>query len=101
MTVKEMIENKYREIMKNMTARDWERIKEKAEYQKMHPAEIIIRECISITEHEANPRKNADVYHELIQMNKDKLIASNRHRQYHGKVTAFWLTAKGYKKLFN
>ena len=33
-------------------------------------------------------------------MNKNKLIASNRHRQYHGKVNAFWLTAKGYKAMF-
>jgi hypothetical protein len=56
--------------------------------------------CLEITEHECNPRKNREAYIELIQMNKDKLIASNRHRQYHGKVDAFWLTKKGYKALW-
>ena len=52
-----------------------------------------------ITENECNPRKNPDTYWELIQLNEDKLVASNRHRQYHGKVDAFWLTKKGYKQL--
>lgn len=99
MTVKEMFENKYREYMKNVPAWRWERIKEEAEARKMHPAQYIIMNLV-ITENEANPRKNVEVYWELIQMNRDKLIASNRHRQYSGKVDAFWLTAKGYKILF-
>lgn len=100
MTVKEMLENKYREYMKNITARQWEIVKTEAENRKLHPAELILRFFINITENEVNPRKNAEVYWELIQMNKDKLVASNRHRQYSGKVDTFWLTAKGYKKLF-
>lgn len=100
MTVKEMFEYKYRDFMKNVTTRTWERIEEKAEYENRHPAEIIFREYLVITENEVNPRKNPEVYWELIQMNKDKLIASNRHRQYSGKVDAFWLTKKGYKQLF-
>ena len=100
MTVKEMLESKYREYMKNITARQWEKIKAEAEGKKLHPAEWIIRGYLNITVNEANPRKNPEVYRELIQMNKDKLVASNRHRQYHGKVDTFWLTKKGYKKLF-
>ena len=100
MTVKEMFENKYREFMQNVTERTWAIIKEKAEYKKCNPAEIIFREYLVITENEVNPRKNAEVYFELIEMNKNKLIASNRHRQYHGKVDAFWLTKKGYKNCF-
>ncbi len=99
MTVKEMFENKYRERMATITEREWKRVKEDASYKNMHPAEFIIM-CLEITENDCNPRKNADVYWELIKMNKNKLIASNRHRQYHGKVNAFWLTKKGYKQLF-
>ena len=101
MTVREMLENKYREYVKNITARQWEIVKTEAENRKLHPAELILRFFINITENEVNPRKNAEVYWELIQMNKDKLVASNRHRQYSGKVDTFWLTAKGYKKLFS
>jgi hypothetical protein len=99
MTVKEMFESKYREYMKSIPERQWQHIKEIAEEKKMHPAQVIMM-GFEITVNEANPRKNADVYWELIQMNKDKLIASNRHRQYSGKVDAFWLTKKGYKQLF-
>jgi hypothetical protein len=99
MTVKEMFENKYRERMKNIREREWQYIKEIAEAKKMHPAQVIIM-GLAITATEANPRKNAEVYRELIEMNQNKLIASNRHRQYSGKVDAFWLTKKGYKQLF-
>lgn len=99
MTVKEIFETKYRETMAKLTARQWEQIKETAQAKKLHPAELVIRSLV-ITEYEANPRRNAEVYWELIQMNRDKLVASNRHRQYSGKVDTFWLTHKGYQKLF-
>ena len=98
MTAKEMFEHKYKEKMNSITEREWNHIKEDSAHQKMHPAEYIFM-CLAITEHECNPRKNAEVYWELIELNKSKLVASNRHRQYHGKVDAFWLTKKGYKKL--
>lgn len=98
MTVKEMFENKYREKMKNIREREWENIKEYAELNRMHPAQVVIM-GLEITENDCNPRKNPEVYFELIEMNKNKLVASNRHRQYHGKVDAFWLTKKGYKQL--
>jgi prophage tail gpP-like protein len=99
MTVKEMFESKYRETMANITEREWQRVTENAAQMGIHPAEYIITNLV-ITENECNPRKNADVYWELIKLNENKLIASNRHRQYSGKTTAFWLTKKGYKKLF-
>lgn len=99
MTVKEMFENKYRETMANITEREWQRVLENAAAKQMHPAEYIIKNLV-ITVNECNPRKNADAYWELIELNKNKLVASNRHRQYHGKVDCFWLTPKGYKKLF-
>ena len=94
-----MFETKYRETMATITERQWARVKEDAESVKKHPAEFIIMNLV-MSENECNPRKNADVYWELIEMNKNKLVASNRHRQYSGKVDAFWLTPKGYKKLF-
>lgn len=98
MTVKEMFEKKYRERMANITEREWKRVKEDAECVKMHPAQYIIM-SLEITINDCNPRKNAEVYWELIEMNRDKLVASNRHRQAHGQIDAFWLTKKGYKKL--
>lgn len=103
MTAFEFFKQKYEEWIKKMTKREWERINECAELQKMTIPNYMMM-CLAITENEANPHKNVDIYWELIQMNKDKLVASNRHRQYHGKVNAFWLTKKGLKefnKIFN
>lgn len=98
MTVKEFYERKYQEQVAKFTERQMLRVVEEAANHKMSTHEYIMRN-LEITEHECNPRKNAEVYWELIQLNKDKLVASNRHRQYHGKVDAFWLTKKGYKTL--
>lgn len=97
MTAFEIFKQKYEEWLKRMTSREWERIKEGAECKKMSVPDYMMM-CLALTNDDCNPRKNADVYWELIQMNKDKLIASNRHRQYHGKVDAFWLTKKGLKE---
>lgn len=99
MTAKELFEIKYRDRMATITEREWARAKECAELRKMPVAEFIMR-CLEITALECNPRQNADAYWELIELNKAKLVSSNRHRQYHGQVDTFWLTAKGYKKLF-
>ena len=99
MTVKEMFEKKYREKMATITEREWNTAKENAEFNHMNVAEYIMR-SLEITEKECNPRVCPDAYKEMIEMNKNKLIASNRHRQYHGKVDVFWLTHKGYVKLF-
>lgn len=94
-----MFKNKYREKMANITEREWKRVKEDAQFKKMHPSEFIMM-CLEITESDCNPRVNADVYWELIEMNNNKLIASNRHKQENGHTDRFWLTKKGYKKLF-
>ena len=98
MTAFEMFKQKYEEFLKQMTKRDWEHIKAYAEATKMSIPDYMMSYYIVITINDCNPRKNADVYWELIQMNKDKLVASNRHRQYHGKVDAFWLTKRGLKE---
>jgi hypothetical protein len=103
MTAFEMFKKKYEDELKNMNVAKWNNIKYYAEAKKMSIPDYMMM-CLAISEHEVNPRKNADVYYELIQMNKDKLIASNRHRNESGHVTAFWLTKKGLKefnKLYN
>ena len=99
MTVKEIFEKKYRERMATITEREWKYAKEDAECRAMPVAEFIMR-CLEITENDCNPRKNAEVYWELIEMNKSKLIASNRHKSDCRTLTRFWLTKKGYKQLF-
>lgn len=99
MTVKEMFENKYREKMANITEREWKIAKACAEAEKIPVAELIIR-GFEITEKDFY---NNGIYYyggELEKLHKQKLIASNRHRQEHGHVTVYWLTAKGYKQLF-
>ena len=103
MTAFEMFKAKYEEWLKNMSKRDWENIKVYAPAKKMSIPDYMMM-CLEITVNECNPRKNADAYWELIQMNEDKLVASNRHRHEYGHVTRFWLTKKGLKefnKLYN
>ena len=97
MTVFEMFTVKYREWLKRMTKREWERIKESAEAKKMSIPDYMMF-CIEITENDCNPRKNMDTYWELIKLNGEKLIASNRHRQEHGHIDRYWLTKKGLKE---
>lgn len=103
MTAFEMFYEKYLQWLKNMTEREWNNIQANSAAKQMSIPDYMMT-CLAITEHEANPRKNSDVYWELIKLNKEKLIASNRHRQAHGQVDAFWLTKKGLKefnKTFN
>lgn len=97
MTAYEMMYSKYREWLQRMTKREWENIKAYAEAKKMSIPDYMMM-CIELTENDANPRKNAEVYFELIEMNNNKLIASNRHRQEHGHINRFWLTKKGLKE---
>lgn len=97
MTAFEMFKQKYTEWLKNITAREWENIKAYSEARKMTIPDYMIM-CIEITDRECNPRTNAAAYWELIEMNKSKLVASNRHRQTHGQTDKFWLTKKGLKE---
>lgn len=99
MTVKEMFENKYRERMATITEREWKTAEYNAERNKMHIAEYIVR-SIEITEKDFY--SNGIYYDggELGSLHKQKLIASNRHRQERGHITVYWLTEKGYKQLF-
>ena len=97
MTAYELFQSKYEHWLKTISKREWENVKYYAEAKKMSIPDYMMM-CIEITINDANPRKNADAYWELIKMNEDKLVASNRHRQYSGKIDAFWLTKKGLKE---
>ena len=100
MTVKQFFENKYRDKMLNMAEREWGRIKEQCDFSGKHPAEIIYM-GLEITEFDikANGGYKGELYDDIRKMHEKNLLASNKHRQYHGKVDAWWLTKKGFKAL--
>ena len=100
MTVKQFLENRYCDKMLNMTEREWKRIKEICEYSGKHPAEVVYM-AFEITEFDikANGGYKGELYEDIRRMHENKLLASNKHRQYHGKVDAWWLTKKGFKDL--
>ena len=97
MTAFEMFQSKYEQWLKTITKREWENVKIYAEAKKMSIPDYMMM-CLEITENDCNPRKNADAYWELIEMNKNKLIASNRHKSDCRNITRFWLTKKGLKE---
>lgn len=98
MTVFEMLDIKYREWLKNMNEREWEKLKEEAEYYNKHIAEVMYMH-LEITEYDIkkNGGYNGELWKEIKEMHANKLLASNQHRQYHGKVDCYWLTKKGFK----
>ena len=97
MTAYEMFKQKYEEWLKRITKREWETINDYATAKKMTIPDYMML-CVEVTMNDCNPRKNAAAYWEIIKMNDDKLVASNRHRQASGQVTKFWLTKKGLKE---
>lgn len=100
MTVAKMFEEKYRELLKNMNDRTYENFKARAEYENKHLAELMYM-SLEITEHDikANGGYGGELYTELQTMHKNKLLASNKHRQEHGHIDRYWLTKKGFKAL--
>ncbi len=100
MTVKECFENQYRLFMRTVTEKAWHSIKETAEYRKCNPADVVM-DYLAITENDikANGGWGGDFYKEIKRMHEQKLLASNIHRQYRGRVIAYWLTKKGKKQL--
>ena len=98
MTVKEMFERKYKEYMKNINRTAWENHKFYAESQKIPVYQHIIL-SLEITQ---NDLKKWGIRYdgELKELHTQKYIASNMHRNEHGHIDRWWLTKKGYKKLF-
>lgn len=100
MTVKQFFENKYRTAMLTMDERKWARLKEEAEFYKVNPSEILYM-CFEITAYDikANGGYNGELYINIKEMHEKKLLASNKHRNYSGKIESYWLTPKGFKAL--
>lgn len=96
MTIKEMFESKYQKTFAELNERDCKRLEKEAERKNISFHQALMLHLI-ISENEC---ENCEMYLELVKMNEEKLVASNRHRSYYGKVDCFWLTKKGYKKLF-
>ena len=98
MTVKEMFEAKYKEYMATINRTTWKNAQFYAEHKGI-PVYQQIMLSIEITE--ADLKKWGVSYSgELEAMHKAKYVASNRHRQEHGHIDRYWMTDKGYKKLF-
>lgn len=100
MTVKEILDKKYSDWLKNIRKREWENIQYYASANGMHPAECMYMN-LEITEFDikANGGYAGELFNEIDSMHKQKLLASNKHRQEHGHITKYWLTKKGLKQL--
>lgn len=100
MTVKEMLYSKYLGKLKAMNKTAWDNMLRDAKTSGKHPAQIMYMGLeITANDIRANGGWNGELYESIQQMHKQKLLASNAHRQYNGQVTAYWLTEKGWKQL--
>lgn len=94
-----MLDKKYGEWLKRIYKREWENIQSYASARGMHPAEYMYM-CLEITANDIKANwGNGELYAEIDRMHKQKLLASNKHRQEHGHITKYWLTKKGLKTL--
>lgn len=100
MKAAEMFEQKYRELLKNMNGVTYRNFKARAECENKHLAELMYM-ALEITEHDikSNGGYGGELYADLQEMHKAKLLASNKHRQEHGHIDRYWLTKKGFKAL--
>ena len=99
MTVQEMFYNKYKDYMKNISSAAWKNHKYYAERLNIPVHEHIFM-SLEITQMDLKENDMCYFGSELEKLHKDKCIVSNRHRQEHGHIDRYWLTKKGYKKLF-
>lgn len=95
MKVYETLWKKYREWLKRMTKREWENIKVYAKAKKMSIPDYMML-CLEITE--TDYKQDNVLRSEIWNMHKEKLLASNKHRQEHGHIDRFWLTKRGLKE---
>lgn len=97
MTVFEMLKQKYMDRLANLWPNQMKSIEEYSAAKKQHPAKTMFM-ALEITEFDIkrNGGYTGELYAEIAEMHRNKLLASNVHRQYSGKVTAYWLTEKGF-----
>lgn len=100
MTVKEIFDTKYRDWLKTINKVSWENCKAYAAVKNIHVAEYMYM-CLEITEKDIreNGGYNSDFYNVIREAHKQKLLASNCHRQEYGHIDKWWLTKKGLKAL--
>lgn len=100
MTVKEILYQKYQTMLKGMNRVTWENYKLQSQREKMHIAELMYMALeITVNDIRENGGWNGELWQEISEMHKAKLLASNAHRQYHGQVTCYWLTKNGFKAI--
>lgn len=99
MKVKEILDKKYSEWLKNINKKEWENIQYYANAKGMHPAEYMYM-CLEITHFDikSNGGYNGELFVDISNMHKQKLLASNKHKQGYGQITKYWLTKKGLKQ---
>ena len=100
MTVKEMLDQKYRTMVKTMSEVQYRLTKERVEKEGKHMAQVMYK-AVEITANDIrdNGGWTGELWKEIDAMHKAGLLASNKHRQYHGQVTKYWLTEKGWKAI--
>ena len=100
MTVKEMFEKKYTELQGLRNHVWWDNAEYYAKAKKMSLEQYCYM-SLEITEKDikANGGYNGDLWQEIEALHKDKLLASNAHRQNPRVLTMYWLTKKGYKAI--
>lgn len=99
MTVFEMFDTKYRDMLKTMHDIDWENFKVSAEAKKCHISEYMYM-CIEITDKDIKNSGgySSELYKEISYMYESKMLASNKHRNT-SEMTKYWLTKKGFRYL--
>lgn len=100
MTVFEILKQKYMDRLANFYPNEMKRLEEFSASVNQHPAKTMFMNLV-ITEFDIkkNGGYTGELYAEIQEMRKSKLLASNKHQQYYGKVTKYWLTQKGFNYL--
>ena len=100
MTVVEMLYKKYCERVKTISGSAWKNVERTAKELHQHPAQVMYMDLnISENDIRANGGYGGELFADIDRMHKAKLLASNKHRQYYGHVTQYWLTKKGFKAI--
>lgn len=97
MTAIELLYQKYCEKLKRINATAWANVERTAKEMKQHPAQVMYMDLIiSVNDIREHGGFTGELYADIDRMHRAKLLASNKHRQYHGQVTQYWLTKKGF-----
>ena len=98
MTIQKMLEMKYSELQGLHNPVWWDNAKYYAGAQGITLEKYCYLSLeITVKDIKANGGYSGELWQEISEAHKNKLIASNEHRNYSGKITKYWLTKKGYK----